>query len=46
MSIGGWPFSEEKQRRCGWEQEGSRGRDWEERREGELQSGCKKINLF
>jgi hypothetical protein len=37
MSLGGLPFSEEV---WIWGKREVRGRDWKERREGKLQSGC------
>lgn len=37
----GLPFSYQKQRKSGWEKREIKGRKWEERKEKELDLGCK-----
>jgi hypothetical protein len=41
ISTGRLPCSEEKGKRDGWGRGEVRGRNWEDRREGKLKSGCK-----
>ena len=46
ISMGGHPFLKKKLRWGEWGGRGGREKDWEERREGKLLTGCKFINFL